>query len=51
VPTVRTTWIIVHERPLEPQEDPLAALVHVGPEMALWAMEEGVAIPSVEIIE
>jgi hypothetical protein len=51
LPRVRTTWTIVHERSLEPHEDPLAVLEHRGPEMALWAVEEGTATVSVEIIE
>lgn len=48
---VKTTWLIVHERDLEPGEDPLAILEHQGSEMALWAVEEGTATAVVEIIE
>jgi hypothetical protein len=51
VAAVRTTWIIVHERDLEPHEDPLAVLEHRGPELVLWAVEEGTASVVVEIVE
>lgn len=51
MPRVRTTWTIAHERPLEPHEDPLAVMEHRGPEMALWAVEEGTVTAVVEIIE
>lgn len=51
VPKLRTTWTIGHERPLDAHEDPLAVLEHQGPEMALWAVDEGTATAVVEIIE
>lgn len=51
MPILRTTWTITHERPLEPDEDPLAALHAIDPDVILWAVEEGRVTTSVEIFE
>lgn len=51
MPVLRTTWLITHERPLEPAEDPLAALERADPDVLLWAIEDGQVTIKVEIIE
>jgi hypothetical protein len=43
--------VITHERPLEPDEDPLAVLGHTDPDPLLWAIEEGTVTTRVEILE
>jgi hypothetical protein len=51
VPILRTTWTITHERPLESDEDPIAAAQRVDPDVLLWAIEEGVVTTTVKILE
>jgi hypothetical protein len=51
MPLLRTTWVITHERPLEPDDDPHDALERTDPDLLLWAVEEGVVTTSVEILE
>lgn len=51
MPSIRTTWTITHERPLEPDEDPLAAVERTDPDLLLWAVEAGKVTTTVEIIE
>jgi hypothetical protein len=51
MPTIRTTWTITHERPLEPDEDPLAAADCRDPDVILWAIEDGTVTTKVEIME
>lgn len=51
MPTLRTTWVITHHRPLEPDEDPLAAVEHTDPDLLLWAIEKGTVTTRVEILE
>jgi len=48
---LRTTWIVTHERPLEPDEDPLVAEQVVDPDVILWALDDGIVTSLVEIIE
>lgn len=50
MPTLRTTWTITHQRPLEPDEDSLAPLERTDPDGLLWAIEEG-QVPAAEILE
>jgi hypothetical protein len=51
MPALRITWTITHDRPLEPDEDPLAALDQTDPDVILWAIETGEVTTTVEIIE
>jgi hypothetical protein len=51
MPTVRTIWTITHQRPLEAEEDPLAAMERTDPDALLWAIEEGQVTTRVEILE
>lgn len=51
MPTLRTTWTIIHERSLEPDEDPLAAVERTDPDVLLWAIEDGEVTATVEILE
>jgi hypothetical protein len=48
---IRTTWTITHQRPLEPSEDPLAAIERTDHEVLLWAIEDGTVTTTVEILE
>jgi hypothetical protein len=51
MPTIRTTWVITHQRPLEPDEDPLAALDRTDLDLLQWAAEQGEVKTAVEILE
>lgn len=51
MPLIRATWVITHERPLEPDEDSLAALERPDSDLMLWAYEKGMVTTTVEIIE
>jgi hypothetical protein len=51
MPSIRTTWTITHQRPLERGEDPLAALGHTDPDVLLWAIEDGQVTTTVDILE
>ena len=51
MPAIRTTWTITHERPLDPGEDPRAAVERTDPDLLLWAVEDGQVATTVEIIE
>lgn len=51
MPRLRTTWIVTHERRLEPDEDPATGTGPTDPDALLWALDEGTVTLLVEIIE
>ena len=51
MPMIRTTRTITHHRPLEPDEEPLAALVRTDPDVLLLAIKDGRVTTEVEILE
>jgi hypothetical protein len=50
MPDIVTTWVIRHRRLLEPGEDPLSPAT-VDHEHVLWALEDGDATVTVELVE
>lgn len=51
MPRLRVTWVICHERPLYPDEDPHLDAHRVDPDAVLWAIEDGTVQVSIEIVE
>ena len=51
MPTVRITWLLVHERPLEADEPPFQNSEAPNPDALLWAYDDSHVEVTVEFID